>query len=68
MPPSQRKTDAARIAILEDAVVAGAILQFGGGTGQVPESYLSEGLYAQAVDIVTNVPRLAGAWVPPEGE
>lgn len=61
------REQAAYIAMLEDTVVAAATVIFGGGTGPQDEGYLTEGIYEQAQDIITNVPRLAGAWNPPEG-
>lgn len=56
----------ARIAMLEDAVVAAACVIFGGNTGPQPIEYLTEGIYEQAKEIVETVPRLHGSWTPPE--
>src|SRR5882757_4439688 len=58
------REQAAYIAMLEDTVVAAACVLFGGGTTPEPDSYLSEGIYEQAKEIVETVPRLAGAWNP----
>jgi molybdopterin biosynthesis enzyme MoaB len=59
------RDDAAYIAELEDAVVAAAVVIFGGGnTGPEPVDVLTEGLHEMAERIVRTVPRLAQAWRP----
>lgn len=64
--PTRSREDAAYIAMLEDGVVAAATVIFGGGTGPQPIGYLTECIYDQAKEIIETVPRLRGAWNPPE--
>jgi len=62
--PARCPSDAAYIAELEDAVVAAAVVVFGGNTGPEPIDLLTEGLHEMAERIVSTVPRLAQAWRP----
>ena len=62
--PARCPSDAAYIAELEDAVVAAAVVVFGGNTGPEPVDVLTEGLHEMAERIVSTVPRLAQAWQP----
>lgn len=52
------------IAMLEDTVVAAAVVIFGGGNTPQSVDYLMEGIYEQAKEIVETVDRLKGSWTP----